>query len=121
MSETKKAFCGLGPVSKTKRRGSAQECAEANQVRYYGVVKIDPELLQKKWKELEKLQVKLATMNIVMKKQYQIWKYESSEKKKEALKKKLKELASKFEDLRKEVQKKEKENKKYIADIKNKK
>jgi hypothetical protein len=40
-------FCGIGPVPKNKRRGTAKQCLDAKQVRYYGKHKIDPKLLEK--------------------------------------------------------------------------
>lgn len=40
------AYCGKGPVPKGKKRGSAEYCLMNNQVRYYGVEKIDKKLLK---------------------------------------------------------------------------
>ncbi len=46
-----KPYCGLGDVPKGKERGSAEDCLEANQVRYYGVEKFDKKLLDSFVKE----------------------------------------------------------------------
>lgn len=39
-----KAYCGIGNVPKNKKRGSMKECAEAGQIRYYGLKLIDEKL-----------------------------------------------------------------------------
>jgi len=41
-------FCGITPIPKGKRRGTPEYCAAAKQIRYYGLVPIDPKLLGKK-------------------------------------------------------------------------
>jgi len=41
-----KTYCGVGPVPKGKSRGSMKECVELGQVRYFGVKKVDPKLLE---------------------------------------------------------------------------
>ncbi|AGC02111.1 putative low complexity protein [Acanthamoeba polyphaga moumouvirus] len=38
-------YCGIGKIPKGKIRGTPEYCLEANQVRYYGLKKIDPDLL----------------------------------------------------------------------------
>lgn len=43
-----KMYCGIGDVPKGKVRASPEYCIQNNQVRYYGLVAIDPELLKKK-------------------------------------------------------------------------
>jgi len=55
-------FCGLGPVPKGKVRAPPEYCLEKRQVRYYGKVAIDPDLLEKYTKKetsLLKEQMKL--------------------------------------------------------------
>lgn len=41
-----KFFCGYGPVPRGKERGTPEQCVAANQIRYYGFVKIDPRLME---------------------------------------------------------------------------
>lgn len=41
-------FCGIGNTPKGKKLGTAKQCLRANQVRRYGIEKIDPKLLLKK-------------------------------------------------------------------------
>ncbi|AEX61856.1 hypothetical protein CE11_00724 [Megavirus courdo11] len=38
-------YCGIGKIPKGKIRGTPEYCIEANQVRYYGLKKIDSNLL----------------------------------------------------------------------------
>ena len=54
-------FCGITPVPKGKRRGTPQYCAAAKQIRYYGLVAIDPKLLGKKPPSLSEI----ATREII--------------------------------------------------------
>lgn len=42
---TKREYCGVGKVPKGAVRGSAKQCAEQGQVRYWGIKKIDPRTL----------------------------------------------------------------------------
>lgn len=58
-------YCGINKVPKGKKRGTAKECAKANQIRYYGIEQIDPDLLKKKKKKLdfEEEKLKLLTLN----------------------------------------------------------
>lgn len=64
----KKTYCSIGKVPKGQKLGSMKECLDKNQVRYWGVKKIDPKLLElgKKKKDsiesLEKLYIKLVTL-----------------------------------------------------------
>ena len=42
----KDTYCGIGDVPKNKKRGSAKECYDMGQVRYYGIKKIDKETIK---------------------------------------------------------------------------
>ena len=42
-----KIFCGAGKMPKTSRLGTSTECAEKNQIRYYGLNKVDPKTIEK--------------------------------------------------------------------------
>ena len=65
-------FYGVGPVPKGKRRANMKEAVMANQIRYFGLNKIDPILVasvnklkkdaNKRQKEKEKLMVKIASL-----------------------------------------------------------
>ena len=41
-----KMYCGAGPVPKGKVRGTPEYCVQTNQVRYYGIIAINPNLLK---------------------------------------------------------------------------
>ena len=43
--------CGASMVKKGKRLGTMEECVKKNQIRLYGINKIDTKLLEKKKKE----------------------------------------------------------------------
>lgn len=60
-------YCGIGPVPKGKVRAPVEYCIQNNQVRYYGLVAIDPELLKTakgKTSSLIKEQLKLKKIEI---------------------------------------------------------
>lgn len=63
-SKKLKVFCGItDPIPKGYRLGSMKECLEKNQVRYYGLKKIDNKLIEASNKKPEteaELQVKAA-------------------------------------------------------------
>ena len=41
-----KAYCGIAKIPKGYKRGSMKDCAEAGQIRYYGLKKIDSKLVE---------------------------------------------------------------------------
>lgn len=41
------SYCGIGKIPKGKKRGTAKECIKANQVRYYGLEKVDMDKINK--------------------------------------------------------------------------
>lgn len=45
-----KSYCGLGKIPKGHKRGSMKDCVMAGQVRYYGIKKVDPRLLESRLK-----------------------------------------------------------------------
>lgn len=42
----KKIYCGIGKVPKNSQLGSMKECAEKGAVRYWGLKKVDPKLIE---------------------------------------------------------------------------
>lgn len=46
MVDNNNMYCGIGPVPKGKIRGTPEYCIQTNQVRYYGLKKIDKNLLK---------------------------------------------------------------------------
>jgi len=59
-------YCGVGDVPKGMRRGTPEECINKNQIRYYGLVAIDPSLIEatKKKLDYDKEMVKFQIMKI---------------------------------------------------------
>ena len=65
--KSNKPYCGINKVPTGRRRGDAKECLKQNQIRYYGIDKIDKSLLnerlynnkikQKKYQKLIKMLV----------------------------------------------------------------
>lgn len=74
-----KIYCGISEVPKGKKRGSMQECAEKNQIRYYGEKKVDKKIIDSMMetkifgksgnieKQFDNLKIKLAGMISKMK------------------------------------------------------
>lgn len=59
---TDSKYCGIGKIPKGKELASPEYCIKNNQVRYYGLVAIDPKLLKEsnvKTRSLVKEQLKL--------------------------------------------------------------
>jgi|SRR5690606_9860054 len=51
--KTQKIYCGAKPPRKSQVRGTAKQCAQANQVRYYGLEKVEPSDIVKAKKEVD--------------------------------------------------------------------
>ena len=49
-----KIFCGAGKVPKGQTRGTMKQCVDKNQIRYWGVKKVDPKLLESRGKKKSK-------------------------------------------------------------------
>ena len=47
-------YCGKGPVPKNKRRGTAAECRDLGQIRYYGIEQIPEDLPPRSLFKVEK-------------------------------------------------------------------
>lgn len=63
MTEKKSIYCGVGDVPLGKKLGTEKECMAANQIRYYGIKKVNPKLLESKdFQSPEKEETKLLVM-----------------------------------------------------------
>lgn len=51
----KKTYCGAKPLTKKQKRGTQKECKDKRQIRYWGVEKVDKELLKMKKPKLKKI------------------------------------------------------------------
>jgi len=98
----KKTYCGVKKVPKGSRRGTAKECAEANQIRYYGRKKVDKETLNtpvkstKKPKPKNKLLVEAKILELELKALDKKITNESDPKQKKKLKLQLKKKYDKY-------------------------
>jgi len=43
---SKKAYCGIGKIPKKQKLGTMKECADQKQIRYWGVKKADPKMIE---------------------------------------------------------------------------
>ena len=123
-------FCGTGKIPKGKKRGSMKQCAEAGQIRYYGLKKVDPLLVENAVKEkkikvsevskidekiYELLRVLVKVGGTIKKRKGQI-QAEKNKEKKEKFTKELEPFITKYrkiqDDIRKYKADKEKKTKK---------
>lgn len=102
-------YCGIGKVPKNKRIGTMKECADANQIRQYGIKKVDKKLLEhmeaeKKRKnssagkiesKSEKIGIDLAILMGKIKKLKEKIKFENDKQEKKELEKELVSLENK--------------------------
>jgi len=62
-----KIYCGAKNPPKGTRRGTQKECVDNQQVRFYGIEKIDPEMLKNKQptkaKQLMNIRIQIAKNN----------------------------------------------------------
>lgn len=117
-------YCGIGRVPKGKERGTAKQCVKLNQVRYYGLHEIDPELLENKKKKKVNIvdeQLKLRTLQEKSKRLVRNYKELSKIfEDEESTAKQIKNANKKKEKMIKEkdiLLKKLKEQKKIISDL----
>jgi len=52
MKTTRKKVCGWREPKKNEKRGDAEYCLSRNQIKYYGIISVEPELLLKKIKKM---------------------------------------------------------------------
>lgn len=85
-------YCGVAKIPKGQKRGSAKECLDKNQVRYYGIEKIDMTQFKKSesGKKIKKLKEIVRKQIVILrakkKKSEERAEYEKDKDKKEKLK-----------------------------------
>ena len=62
-SENFKAYCGIKKVPKGRRLGTMKDCAKSSQIRYWGINKVDKQILSKQKKKPIK-RVKLSDKKV---------------------------------------------------------
>lgn len=118
VKQATKRVCGLKEPRNGEKRGSAEYCFDKKQIRYYGLVPVDPEILIKKPKKrtvldeqlaLKKLQDEAVVIINKAKHFKMIIKEKSfTDKQKEKAKRDLDRLVEKSEDLQKRLAKQKK-------------
>ncbi len=99
-----KIFCAAGQVPKGKRRGTMRECAQRNQIRYWGVKKIDPRILEdsiklNKYGGRDKVQAKLVGLRAKLKKLKMVHSAEKNESSKKKLSKEYAETFKRYKEI----------------------
>jgi len=109
-----KPYCGIGDPPKGSRRGTAKECVDNKQVRYYGIKKINPKLLEKKEKTVSRtvLMKKHVKLTAKIKKFIEKIKKEDNQKKKDKMKTDAKKAHSELLEIDKQIKKLDKKKKK---------
>lgn len=111
MADEKKYYCGIGPIPRGQKRGSAAYCIRNNQVRYYGLEEITEKQINKykgTSNDLQKEEIKLKkleydAMGIVREAKNVKFAMEQdglSNKKRDSLEKKLDELREKRDKIK---------------------
>ena len=113
--KTQKIYCGAKPLRKSQVRGTAKQCAQANQVRYYGLEKVEPADIVKAKKEvnlnnelhkLKLMTVKMKRLASDAKEQAIIRDHpDSPKKKKEAAAKKIDKMIEQVKKLQEQYKK----------------
>jgi hypothetical protein len=110
-------YCGIGNIPAGKRRGTAKECLNASQVRYYGLEQIAKELLEQGNNTIEKQQKKVkilfATLTGINKALSREQGYKKKDEKKiDKIKAKAKKTISEYKTEKEKLDKLEKEEQK---------
>lgn len=108
---SKKVYCSVGPVPKNHKLGTMKECAEKKQVRYYGIKKIDPKLLEAvkkgsvKAESRDKLMIQLARLGNKANKLKKDMAIEKDQRKKDKMKAELDKILVELKEVREKFQK----------------
>ena len=118
-----KPYCGAGKIPKDAKRGSAKECAQKGQIRYYGLKRIDSKTLEEGKAERKKgkpetrdeLMIKMAGLRGVLAKNTRFLEGNTDEDKKKPYQKKVDETKKKLEVVVNKIKKLEKNERKYLV------
>jgi len=111
-----KPYCGTGDPPKGYRRGTVEECRDMKQIRYYGIKKINPKLLEKKnTVSRSQLMNKHTKLKVKVNKMIEDIKKETDQKKKDKMKVNAKKAYKELVEIDAVLQKMEKDRKKKIA------
>jgi chromosome segregation ATPase len=112
---SKKVYCGVEELQKNQRRGTAKECAELKQIRYYGLKKVSKDVadeykgipVESKLKE-KRLLKNMGTIRGKLeayKAEIKDYKYEDSYNKNKKYQKEVKELEEKLDKEKEKLKK----------------
>lgn len=117
----KQVVCGIGKIQKNQRLGSMKECADKKQIRYWGVNKVDPKILERArtgsnrgetrlsvLKQMMSLRGKLSRNQKLIKAEKDKKELDKLNKEKEKLEAELSVVAKKFAKFEKEREKNKK-------------
>lgn len=100
-----KIYCGAGKVPKGQSRGSMKQCIDKNQIRYWGVKKVDSRLLETRGKKKgskvtrDKLAVKMIGLRGKVSKLSKMVAEEKDKKKKTRLSRDLQKAKTEFKEV----------------------
>lgn len=63
---TEKIYCGTKNLRGSQIRGSAEYCADHNQIRYYGIEAIDPQIINSSSRSVNRTKEKLVNAQLKM-------------------------------------------------------
>lgn len=122
--EESKYYCGIKAVPKGQQRGSTEYCIQTNQVRYYGLEKIDPKLIEQfkgSTVDLQKEKIKLSKIEndakLLIKESKVLKLILSNEKSSEAAKKKATKKMEKLIEKKDKLVKKLKTQEKVVKEL----
>jgi hypothetical protein len=106
-SKPLKVYCGIDdPVPKNSRRGSMQECLDKKQVKYYGIKRINPSVLDTlKQDKIDKMNLKSRDdlLKVIMRHKGRLTKLSKDKKKDNITKKELEQIDTEISNIRKEL------------------
>lgn len=116
---TDKIHCGIKPVPKNHKLGTMQQCLEKNQVKYWGIKKVDPRMLEasktikktKKVKSLDDIRIMQVSFRGKIKRKTIDLGKEKDTKKKEEITKEIRELRKQLDLVNAQAIKMEEERK----------
>ena len=113
-----KVYCGVNDIPPRHRMGDMKECADAGQIRYYGLHKVDKLVLKSSLKVSEKeeknLRVKLAGLKGTTKRLIEELKKAKTDKKKEEIKQEYAIIKRQFNNILDKLGKIEEKRKKEL-------
>ena len=114
---TDKIYCGVGPVPKNHKLGTMQECLDKNMVKYWGLKKVDPRILEaskhtkkpRKMHKIENIRIAQVSLRGKIRKQTTDLEKEKNTARKAEINKEITELRKKLNEVNEQAKMFEKE------------